>query len=294
MSALFTKIMNLFSPSRQELFSLNEVRRVLHPRGERYRGMQTVPISKIVGSEGRYRDFNKQFLPRHEYLRGRWESIDKAHLRDVILPPILLYEIGGVYFVRDGNHRVSVAKSQGVLSIDAEVISLDTEIPLHESLTRDGLRKAVIEHEKQLFLKRTRFDEIVGYDLNFSATGRYDEIEQHIQGHKYFLNQHEMMEIPLERAMISWYRNVFLPIVEIIEDQKIISRFPGRTCADLYLWIVRRWNELKIQYGQDFPMADAVTDYTKMHGTGFWKRILSFFGSVILRKHRDPGRPDEL
>ena len=280
-SELFSRIFTLLHPSRGELLSLHEVRQALHPRGERYGGMQTIPIDKIVGSEGRYRDFNNQFLPRHEYLRGRWESIDKAHLKDVILPPIQLYEIGGVYFVRDGNHRVSVAKMQGVISIDAEVISLDTEVPLHESLTREGMRKAVIEHEKRSFMERTHFDVIIGYDLNFSVTGRYAEIENHIQGHKYFLNEHEMVEIPVEKAMKSWFRNVFEPIVTIVEDQGIMSRFPGRTAADLYVWIVRHWDELKNNYGEHIPLEIAVSDYTARYGAGLWKRIRGIFRSFF-------------
>ncbi len=159
--AFFSELFHLFTPARQHLLSLHEVKEVLKPRGETYRGMQTVPIDRIVGSEGRYRDFNKSFLPRHEYLRNRWQRVDMAHLTDVILPPIKLYEIGGVYFVRDGNHRVSVAKAQGVLAIDAEVVTLDTEIPLREAMTRRDLENAVIEHERDRFFERFQIARIL-------------------------------------------------------------------------------------------------------------------------------------
>ncbi len=283
--ASFTRILNLFTPSRGELLSLSEVRNALRPRGERYQGMRTVPIARIVGSEGRYRDFTNQFLPRHEYLRSRWERVDKAHLKDVILPPISLYEIGGLYFVRDGNHRVSVAKTQGVISIDAEVVTLDTEIPIHDSLTRDALRSAIIHHEKEQFQKRTRFRTILDYDLDFSTTGRYDEIEQHILGHKYFLNEQQTVEIPMEVAMKSWYRNVFRPIVDVIEEQNLISRFPGRTIPDLYLWIVRHWDQLKQQYGEEVSVGDAAQDYSARYGSGFWKRFRNLFS---FREKRNP------
>ena len=122
------KILSLLNPSSQDLISLREVREALHPRTESYRGLQVVPLEKIVGSEGRYADFNKKFLPKHDHLRGRWTRVDQARLTQVNLPPVSLFEIGGVYFVRDGNHRVSVARQQGAANIDAEVISLDSKM----------------------------------------------------------------------------------------------------------------------------------------------------------------------
>lgn len=274
-TAFFSEIFGLFSTSKRELLSLQEVKEVLKPRGETYRGMQTVPIERIVGSEGRYRDFNRSFLPRHEYLRNRWERVDMAHLTDVILPPIKLYEIGGVYFVRDGNHRVSVAKAQGVISIDAEVVSLDTEIPLSESMTRRNLENAVIEHERTRFFERLQLARILpGESFRVTSPGRYDELIQHIYGHKYYLNEYQTVEIPLEAAIESWYWNVYRPIVDVIRENHLMGRFSGRTETDLYLWIVKHWDALKEQYGQDFPVQAAVKDYSARFGRTWWRRLI--------------------
>ncbi len=286
--AFFSELFSLFSSSREELLSLQEVRETLRPRGETYRGMQTVPIDRIVGSEGRYRDFTRQFLPRHEHLRSRWQRVDMAHLTDVILPAISLYEIGGVYFVRDGNHRVSVARIQGVQAIDAEVITLETEIPLHETMTRENLQKAVIAHEKEKFCRALCLDRTMpGVDLEVTATGRYDELLQHIHGHKYYLNECQVVEIPLEEAIRSWYRNVYRPIVEAIERANLMSRFPGRTPTDLYLWIVRHWDQLKHQYGDDFPVHVAVQDYAQRFGKGWLRRLLERSGFGRLYRGRE-------
>lgn len=283
-NAFFSEIVQLFNRDRQDLLSLHEVRDVLKPRSERYRGMQEIPIEKIVGSEGRYRDFTKQFLPKHEHLRNRWQSVDLAHLTDVILPPITLYEIGGVYFVRDGNHRVSVARAQGVKMIDAEVVTLDTEIPLHDTLTRENLRRAVIAHERQEFLKRIPLDRFVPeLDLEVTATGRYDELEQHIYGHKYFLNEHEVVEIPLEHAARSWYDNVYRPIVEVVRENRLMTRFKGRTETDLYLWIVKHWDELKRRYGNDFPVQQAARDYTQRYGESPISRLRRWLKRLVGR-----------
>lgn len=285
MQEVFSTIFHILTPEKQRLLSLDEVKEVVRPQGETYRGMQTVPIDRIVGSEGRYRDFNKGFLPKHERLRGRWQSVDRAHLQDVILPAIRLYEIGGVYFVRDGNHRVSVAKAQGVMAIDAEVTSLDSEVELSENLTRETLRQAVIEHEKKVFHQRTSFDKIVpNHKLAFSATGRYDEVINHIMGHKYYLSMEHNQEVDFQEAAFSWYENVFRPIVDIIENERLVSRFPGRTSADLYMWIVKHWDELKRRYGEEYSMKDAAIDFSSRYGKSMWARLLERLRRIFARR----------
>lgn len=284
---MFSRIVNALSPENQELLSLREVKEVIRPKSEVYRGMQTVQIDKIAGSEGRYRDFNKGFLPKRESSRGRWTSIDRAHLQQVNLPPIRLYEIGGIYFVRDGNHRVSVARSQGVLAIDAEVTSLGTEITLNPRMTRADLKRSVIDYEKKLFYERTRFNKLFPrYDLVFTEPGRYDEIQHHIEVHKYYLNQSYTGEISFEDAMVSWFDNVFRPITQLIEAENILSRFPGRTAADLYMWIVKHWDELKHKYGSDFPVHEAARDFADRYGKDFRTRLREGMATLIRRLRR--------
>ena len=283
------KILNLPNPNRNSMLSLREVREILRPSSESYRGMQVVPVNRIVGSEGRYADFNKQFLPRHEYLRSRWTRVDEAHLTDVPLPAIQVYEIGGVYFVRDGNHRVSVARSQGGMSIDAEVVSLDSEIALNPDMTRADLKTAVIKYEKTRFYQMTRFDRIFPeYDLVFTATGRYDEVLCHIYEHKYYINMNYQEEILFEGAMRSWHDNVFTPIVRVVREQNLPGRFPGRTEADLYVWLVKHWDELKKSHGGEFSLSDAAEDFSGRFGKGLWKRIAE--ASTRRRAARAKGR----
>ena len=133
------------------------------------------------------------------HLKNRWESIDRAHLTDVILPPIILYEIGGLYFVRDGNHRVSVAKAQGVENIDAEVISLKSEIKLKPGWSEKRILKQVIQYEKRVFYTETSFGDITDcWNIDFSTPGQYDVLYQHILIHKYYINlclNYELLDI---------------------------------------------------------------------------------------------------
>jgi len=86
--------------------------------------MRTVEVEKITGSVGRYRDFDASFLPLRESIAHRWSRIDRAYHRGDELPAVSLYKIRDAYFVRDGNHRVSVARYHGVAAIDAEVVEI--------------------------------------------------------------------------------------------------------------------------------------------------------------------------
>lgn len=260
---IVSQILNLMKPRADELLSLKDVRALVKPSSETYRGMQTVPLSKIVGSEGRYKDFNKAFLPRHDKMMRRWMNVDVAHYRNVILPPVKLFEIGGAYFVRDGNHRVSVAKAQKTEFIDAEVTSLNSDIRIRPDMGSEELIKAVIEFEKRRFLQATGLDRLRPLSsIEFTAVGRYDEILLHIQEHKWYINLHRSGEIPMDEAVASWHDNVYLPIVQIIRREALLSRFPGRTEADMYVFIGKHLKELNRKYGPFFTFEEAAEDFS--------------------------------
>ena len=256
--ALIHELQNFLAADKKKLLSFHDVKKILKPKNEVYVGMRSVPIDKIVGSEGRYRDFDKHFLPRSAYLRQRWERVDQAHLTDVALPPIQLYEIGGMYFVRDGNHRVSVAKAQGLEFIDAEIISLKSEILLPPTVTPETMLDEVIKYEKRVFYTETGFGDLTeDWNLDFTSPGQYDVIYNHILVHKYYINETVENEIPLADAMLSWYRNVYQPVIRVIRGKKLLKKFRKRTESDLYVWIIKRWDDLKRKYGDSFPLDEA-------------------------------------
>ncbi len=276
--ALFNEIQNFLNPDKSKLLSFHDVKKILKPKNEVYAGMQTVAIENIVGSEGRYQDFDNHFLPKNRVLQDRWERVDEAHLSDIILPAIQLYEIGGLYFVRDGNHRVSVGKAQGVKFIDAEVISLQSEIKLKPGITAETLLSEVIKYEKRVFYAETDFGDLTDcWDLDFTSPGQYDVIYNHILVHKYYINAPIETEIPMNEAITSWYQNVYLPVIHVIRKKHLIRKFNNRTASDLYVWIIKQWDELKQKYGLEFSLDDATRTITEKHHWSKWDAFKDWY-----------------
>lgn len=278
LKAFFNSIGTILSPEKHQLLAFDEVKSILKIRGEEYRGVIPVPLEMIIGSEGRYRDFARGFLPKHDYLRERWVRVDTAHYKDIILPPIRLYELGGAYFVRDGNHRVSVAKLQGAIEIDAEVVSLGSNVRIKKGMGIEELKEALIAYEKKEFYAQTLFGQITDdANLDFTSPGAYDQIVEHILVHKYYLNEHTDQEIEFVFATDSWYRGVYTPIAETIRSENLATRFPGRTVSDLYLYIVKHWDSLKRNYSVHLSASEAARDFTTRYGSSLVDKLLSFF-----------------
>ena len=264
--ALFNEIQHLLNPEEATLISFTDIKKMLRPKNEVYKGMQIVPINLIVGSEGRYKDFDNHFFPKSNFLKARWERVDSAVLQSTTLPPISLYEAGGLFFVRDGNHRVSVAKMKGQEYIDAEVVSLQSEIKLKPSTSRKNILKQVLNYEKRVFYSETSFGDITDYwSLDFTTPGQYDVIYNHILTHRYYINMNKSEEIPFEDALVSWFNNVYLPVIQALEANHAKRIFKRRTLSDMYIYMIKYWDELKQKFGNDFTIDAAVKDFKKMY-----------------------------
>ena len=281
--AVFKNIVSKFKGQSNKLISFNEVMRYLKVKNESYGGMRYIPIDEIVGSEGRYNDFTREFLPDKQMLRRRWQSVDEAHLKDIILPPIKVYQLGGVYFVRDGNHRVSVARRQGCDFIDAEVTDIQTDIKLTPGMSHEELMRIIIAHEKEIFLENTKLDQYRDVSmLDFSCPGRFDDIMTHICGHQYYMGIDQNRYIDFSEAMLNWYDTLYMPIIHEIEEHHILKMFKDRTSSDLYLWIMAHWDDVKKRYGQDVPLSEAVESYGRQYGKmSMLQRIIFFFKKLF-------------
>ena len=103
--------------------------RQLRPYAEHHRGVQAIPTEQIVGSVDRHQDFDRRFRCKANHLGDRWARIRDLWQNGYAFPAIQVYRVGDIYFVRDGNHRVSVARTQGQAFIDADVIEIEVLIP---------------------------------------------------------------------------------------------------------------------------------------------------------------------
>jgi len=223
-----------------------------------------VALDHIIGSEGRYSDFDRRFLPRSDTLKQRWSSIDSAMIDSIELPPVELYKIGDIYFVRDGNHRVSVARQQGQSYIDAYVTELQVDVPLNPNLSVHDL---LLKEEYSDFLMWTNLHALRPDErIEFSELGGYLELVRHINAHRYYLGKEQHRDISRDEAVTSWYDSVYLPIVLVIREQNVLKHFPERTEADLYRWIMEHRWYMRERNGADPGPQDATSDYVALYG----------------------------
>lgn len=262
--ALWEAAVDVLTRRPGDLLPLEEIRSRLNVRGSHYLGLQHVPLASIVGSEGRYADFDRRFLPRRDFNANRWIGINQANQRDITLPPVELYKIGDVYFVKDGNHRVSVARERGQHDIDAYVMEYDVDVPLDPSFS---MRDMILKEEYSDFLDWTGLASLRPEQrIELSALGGYLDLLNHINTHRYYLALERNGPVEAEAAITSWYDNVYLPVIEAIRNHDILRYFPGRTEADLYLWIMQHRHYLREAGGVDPGAEAAVLDYASRFG----------------------------
>ncbi|MEA3361340.1 MAG: hypothetical protein U9R17_18305 [Thermodesulfobacteriota bacterium] len=237
-------------------------------------GLQTVSIDRIVGSESRYRSFTRHFLPLEENLRDRWKKVAQAHYFRQNLPPVELYRVQDVYFVKDGHHRVSVARAKGVRNIEAHVYEYECDVPLNEGI---DLEKLAIQETYHQFLRDTQLGKKRPHPrLQLTLLGGYPVLMDHIQTHQYYLGKEKGKEIPISEAACSWYDNLYTPLASIIRKNRIMRQFPHRTETDFYLWMIQHRRQLINEHGWTVEPESIVEAYTKKHG-GIFRKILGPF-----------------
>jgi hypothetical protein len=261
-NAFWQDMFGLMRGKSTELLSFDDIRARLRLREEFYKGLQEVPVDQIVGSVGRYRDFTSSFLPKKNNMRDRWSRVYAHVTGSTGLPPVELYKIGDVYFVRDGNHRVSVARQIGAKTIEAHVTELPTEIPLRPGMSEEELDSATAY---AAFLAETGLSHTRQHHqpLNLSERSRYADLLGHIYTHRAFIQQVRGTDLTVDEAAADWYDNIYRPAVTLVRKYNILSVIPGRTEADLYLWIVDHLNDMREQYGDSAPrkFSQAMIDF---------------------------------
>jgi len=234
--AFMNRVWGTLSGRPSTLLSYDEIKEKLHIGGPIYRGVQTVRVEQIAGSLNRYHEFDRVFLPASDKLADRWQSVNRAFYQDISLPPVVLYKVGQVYFVVDGHHRVSVARGQGQLYIEAEVRECATRVNLTADIQLDDLQ---ILESKVHFLERTALDHLKpGANIKVTIPDGFERMLEHIAVHRYFMGLDLKRDISEKEAVTHWYDHVYMPIVKVIRDTEILREFPDKTEGDLYLWVL--------------------------------------------------------
>lgn len=246
-----------------DLLSFEDVRVKLHGQMTSPRGLEEIPLDAIVGSVGRYSDFTRSFLPRDRSDAQRWALVKAMTEGLAGLPPIEVYKVGEVYFVRDGHHRVSVAREVGAAAIEGYVTELRTRVPL---TAEDDPSDLIIKAEYADFLEKTGLDR-QHPDIHIEVTepGKYPILEQHIAVHRHLMAEEGGREVSYGEAVEDWYQRVYWPVVHAIRQQGILREFPDRTETDLYLWIANHRAELREMLGWEVAPEQAAADLAEQY-----------------------------
>ncbi len=199
--------------------------------GERYLGAKVIPLESIVGSVDRTRDFDRKFRPMSPRVRARWQRIAVAQRRGEEVPPIDVYRIGDLHFVRDGHHRVSVAYAMHSSSIEAYVTEVRTRLPATDIRSRGDL---IVKDHERLFAERVPLSAAAHQSIQVTDPWSYAELGEAVEawGFRYMQDAGHFMD----RGTIArhWYDEEYRPVVRMLREAELVGR---RTDAEAYLRI---------------------------------------------------------
>jgi nucleotide-binding universal stress UspA family protein len=274
MKAVLKEILARATGKSADLLSYDTVRKELKlHRTSIDRGLQEIPIDAIIGSAGRYSDFTKDFFPKRKSDEARWAGVKVAIESMRGVPPIEVYKADQVYFVIDGNHRVSIARQMGAKQIQAYVKEIEVNIPLTPDLEADDL---ILKAEQSAFFQQSNLRKLrPEIDFSLTAPGMYEKLLEHIHTHRYFMGIDQQRPIEWEESVLHWCDQVYQPVLDIIHQQGLLRTFPNRTAADMYLWLMEYHAELEAELGwrlrSDFVAASLVSKFSA-NIVDFYKR----------------------
>lgn len=241
--------------SQEPLLSFDKVQSVLRSRSYAFKGLQTIALQAVVGSEGRAQDFARNFRPQGHHLH-RLRQLSQTGSPD----PIEVFQMDQVYFIRDGHHRVALARSRGETTIQALVTEITVRAEITAELAGDEVMlRAQLSH----FLQETNLDEHrPETDFRLNQSELYASLLEHIEVHRYYLGSQYQREFTLVEAAASWHDLIYLPLLQVIQDSGAPHQFPKRTQAELYLWLTYHREELRCrgEYLDDEAVAAALVE----------------------------------
>ena len=213
------------------MLSFDEVVEALGRVGERDLGIQTIPIASIVGSVDRRKEFDRAFRPTSARVRTRFEQIANAQRRGTSMPPIDVYRVGALHFVRDGHHRVAVARAQGRDEIDAHVVEVATRVHADASISAGDA--GAQEPRARLPRARAAAAERASAHRAERPASQYGCLAEGVEAWGFRLIQHDGAFIDRAEVARRWFAEEYEPVVAILREADLIGR--RETEADAYL-----------------------------------------------------------
>ena len=212
------------------MLPFEEVVEALGRTGQRDLGLQVVPLDAIVGTVDRGVDFDRAMRPTSARLRSRWERIASAQRRGEALPPVSLYKIGDLYFIRDGHHRVSVAKSHGRTDIDAYVTEVDTRVRLGEETRVSDL--PLKDHER-LFRERVPLPLELRRRIRLGDPWDFGDLAENVEAWGFRAMQNRGTYMDRGEIARLWFTEEYEPVVELLKAGDLVEE--GETETEAYL-----------------------------------------------------------
>jgi hypothetical protein len=209
----------------------DEVVAALGYEGERFVGLKTIKLSSIVGTVDSRRDFDRRFRPTSASVRGRWERLALAQRRGEPMPPIDVYRVGDMYFVRDGHHRVSIALASGQTTIDAYVTEVRTTLPPKDIRTR---RDLLCKSYERMFISRVPLPTSARAKITVSDPWSYAELGECVEAWGFRYIQHERRFCDRAEIAKRWFAEEYTPVVKMLRDADLLG---SGTEAEAYMRI---------------------------------------------------------
>jgi hypothetical protein len=214
------------------ILPFDEVLAALGKAGERRLGLQVIAVDSIVGSVDRTREFDRYFRPTSTATRERWQRLAAAQRRGEAVPPISVYRVGGMHFVVDGHHRVSIAMAMGRPTIDAYVTEVRTKVSPEGVQHRGDL---LLKDHRRVFLERVPLAQPARSAVLVSDPWDYAQLAESVEAWGFRLMQDECRLISRREVAERWFEDEYTPVVRMAREAGMLTR---KTDAELYMWLV--------------------------------------------------------
>lgn len=238
--------------------SFDDVVQSLGYRSEQRLGVLVIPLDRVVGSVDKTRDFDRGFRPTTGRTRQRWERIAEAFRRGEEMPPVEVYRLGDLYFVTDGHHRVSVAKSLGLDLIEADVTAITTTISPKGLDSAGDLDR---RHWRRIFLERVPLTGEARATFDVTDPHDYHRLAEMVEAWSARLMHLEGCYVEKQKAAARWYDEEFTPVVEMIDQVGLA--LPDEKPADAYLRVAHERYRLTREHIWDVDVLESLKDRKK-------------------------------